>query len=212
MHGGGTGSGAQAGNRNALKHGRYSRELIELRRANPLLRQTRYLHGKRLPNGLPDVAWLAPEGRNMTDADWHEPQRRCLGLHLAGETESLLILLNADSQRRRFILPQGGGADWQILVDTADPERQGSHAELVRAHQPGEHEQGDQGEKRDAAALEESPGDRQRLLRRGHQPIPFRRAPATGHANAGGQPHRARLWAYLNFTRPICMRLFATGG
>ena len=29
MHGGATGSGAQAGNRNALKHGRYTRELIE---------------------------------------------------------------------------------------------------------------------------------------------------------------------------------------
>ena len=33
MHGGAAGSGAQAGNRNALRHGRYSRELIELRRA-----------------------------------------------------------------------------------------------------------------------------------------------------------------------------------
>ena len=29
MHGGAKGSGAQAGNRNALKHGRYTRELLE---------------------------------------------------------------------------------------------------------------------------------------------------------------------------------------
>ena len=33
MHGGATGSGAPGGNRNALKHGRYSREVLEFRRA-----------------------------------------------------------------------------------------------------------------------------------------------------------------------------------
>ena len=33
MHGGATGSGARTGNRNALRHGRYSRELIEFRLA-----------------------------------------------------------------------------------------------------------------------------------------------------------------------------------
>jgi uncharacterized protein YjcR len=32
MHGGATGSGAPPGNRNALKHGRYSREVLEFRR------------------------------------------------------------------------------------------------------------------------------------------------------------------------------------
>ena len=40
MHGGATGSGAPAGNRNALKHGRYSREVLEFRRAmRELLRE-----------------------------------------------------------------------------------------------------------------------------------------------------------------------------
>ena len=32
MHGGATGSGAPAGNRNALKHGHYSREVLQFRR------------------------------------------------------------------------------------------------------------------------------------------------------------------------------------
>ena len=40
MHGGATGSGAPAGNRNALKHGRYSREVLEFRHAmRELLRE-----------------------------------------------------------------------------------------------------------------------------------------------------------------------------
>ena len=33
MHGGAAGSGAQAGNRNALKHGRYTHELLEFKRS-----------------------------------------------------------------------------------------------------------------------------------------------------------------------------------
>ena len=41
MHGEAAGSGAQAGNRNALKHGRYTRELLELKRSvRELLRES----------------------------------------------------------------------------------------------------------------------------------------------------------------------------
>ena len=41
MHGGATGSGAQAGNRNALKHGRYTRELLEFQHSvRELLRES----------------------------------------------------------------------------------------------------------------------------------------------------------------------------
>ena len=41
MHGGTTGSGARSGNTNALRHGRYGRELIEFRRViGELLRDT----------------------------------------------------------------------------------------------------------------------------------------------------------------------------
>jgi hypothetical protein len=44
MHGGAAGSGAQPGNRNALKHGRYTRELIEFRRmVRELAREAREL-------------------------------------------------------------------------------------------------------------------------------------------------------------------------
>jgi glucans biosynthesis protein len=44
MHGGAAGSGAPHGNKNALKHGRYTREAIEeRRRLRALLRQSRSL-------------------------------------------------------------------------------------------------------------------------------------------------------------------------
>jgi uncharacterized protein YjcR len=42
MHGGAPGSGAPAGNKNALKHGRFTREkMAERRRISELLRQSR---------------------------------------------------------------------------------------------------------------------------------------------------------------------------
>ena len=41
MHGGATGSGARPGNTNALRHGRYSREVLEFRQTmRELLRDT----------------------------------------------------------------------------------------------------------------------------------------------------------------------------
>jgi hypothetical protein len=44
MHGGGAGSGGQPGNRNALKHGRYTAEALALRRhVRELLRAAREL-------------------------------------------------------------------------------------------------------------------------------------------------------------------------
>jgi uncharacterized protein YjcR len=44
MHGGAAGSGAPRGNKNALKHGRYTRAAIEERRwLQALLRQSRSL-------------------------------------------------------------------------------------------------------------------------------------------------------------------------
>jgi uncharacterized protein YjcR len=44
MHGGAPGSGAPLGNKNALKHGRFTREAIEQRRqVSTLLRQARKL-------------------------------------------------------------------------------------------------------------------------------------------------------------------------
>jgi glucans biosynthesis protein len=44
MHGGAAGSGAPRGNKNALKHGRYTRKAIEeRRRLRALLRQSRSL-------------------------------------------------------------------------------------------------------------------------------------------------------------------------
>lgn len=102
----------------------FVRRLIALRRAHPALRQARFLHGRRRDAaGVKDVTWLAAGGREMAEADWREPASRCLGLRLAGEGETLLLLLNAHGHPVPFALPPAGqGRHWWLLLDTAAPE------------------------------------------------------------------------------------------
>ena len=99
--------------------------LIALRREREALRQARYLHGETTGSGLPDVTWLAPEGRAMTSEDWREPHRKCLGLLLAGDGPTLALLVNAAERDQPFVLP---ATTWRILIDTVDPKRSGSAA------------------------------------------------------------------------------------
>ncbi|GBD44993.1 Glycogen operon protein GlgX [bacterium HR40] len=109
--------------------------LLALRRAHPVLRRPRFLHGReRSPEGLADVTWIAPDGREMTPAEWHEPDRRCLGLMLCGTAgdyrgprgeplldSTLLLLLNAAADPVDFHLPLAVSGSWRRLLDTTDP-------------------------------------------------------------------------------------------
>ncbi len=79
------------------------------------------------PNGIREVAWLRPDGGEMTDTEWHTTYNRCLGVYLAGTViervdkrgkpvrdNNFLMLFNAHHERIDFLLPEfhdGGG--WQ---------------------------------------------------------------------------------------------------
>ena len=55
--------------------------LVGLRRGHDVFRRRRYLSGARVAkNGLKDVYWLASEGREMTNEDWADENRRTLGM------------------------------------------------------------------------------------------------------------------------------------
>ena len=64
----------------------------------------------------------------MTSEDWREPHRKCLGLLLAGDGPTLVLLVNAAERDQPFVLP---ATTWRILIDTADPKRSGSAASPV---------------------------------------------------------------------------------
>jgi isoamylase len=122
---------------------RFTRRLIALRKAHPVIRRTRFLHGMvQSENGVPDIVWISPRGEPMSDGEWHDPFARCFGLMLNGQAghdrtvygepaddDVLLVVMNAHHDVVPFVLPAvTGGAGWSRLLDTAEPELEGEDA------------------------------------------------------------------------------------
>lgn len=101
----------------AFQH--FVRGLVAIRRSRPLLRQTRFLHGRPGPNGDADVVWLRADGERMREETWEDPATRTLGQLLNGLNGAVLMLLNAGEADVAFTLPGGEKADWRRLVDSA---------------------------------------------------------------------------------------------
>ncbi|MBN3767262.1 glycogen debranching protein GlgX [Burkholderia sp. Ac-20365] len=117
--------------RAALPHGRkmtmFFARIIALRKQHPLLRENRFLFGDRevLP-GLFDVGWFDEHGEALTIEAWQDPEGRAFtlrraGAGLNGETEVLLMMLNASGTALRFT-PPPPHLEWHVLLDTANPE------------------------------------------------------------------------------------------
>jgi glycogen operon protein len=114
----------------------FTRFLIELRRRHPILRRRQFFYGRRIRGSeVKDLAWFRPDGKEMTEEDWTNPQTRSLGLRLAGDgieevdaqgnligDDTLLILLNAYHEPLSFTLPaHRPGVKWELVLDTRTP-------------------------------------------------------------------------------------------
>jgi glycogen operon protein len=110
----------------------FVRELIELRRREPVFRRKDFFVGEAGTSGLPDVMWLRPDGAEMDDADWEREDVRSLGVFLNGqeipthdregnpiEGRSFLLLFNAQHEPVEFTLPERLGEPWVTVIDTA---------------------------------------------------------------------------------------------
>ena len=104
--------------------------LIALRRANPVLRQTRFLHGQaRADDGMANLIWWHPEGREMTDADWMDSELRALMVELRMASVgrgAVLVAFNAGGPLT-FAMP-GRPGQWTERLDTGRPDGAGSDA------------------------------------------------------------------------------------
>jgi isoamylase len=121
----------------------FTRRVAELRGHHPVLRRRRFFEGRPLgrrggrgQRSLPDIAWLRPDGTEMTEEDWGSGFGRAVGVFLNGHRipdldlrgervidDSFVMFFNADSSTIDFSLPprQYGGA-WQVILDTARPD------------------------------------------------------------------------------------------
>jgi glycogen operon protein len=101
----------------------FTRGLIALRRRYDAFRRRAYLTGATVaPHGWKDVYWLAPEGHEMTSADWADGSRRTLGMQLgndAADGQRFLLLLSSASEPVPFKLPAGfPNGSWVQVFDT----------------------------------------------------------------------------------------------
>jgi len=116
----------------AADQARFVRRVLALRRRYPLLHRSRFFDGSFDESlGFRDVTWLAPDGSEMTDAQWHDPGAHALMMRLDGRAPAtglrqvaanvtLLMLLNADPVNTiDFQLPAMHDEHWRVLIDTA---------------------------------------------------------------------------------------------
>jgi isoamylase len=112
----------------------FVRRLIFLRRNHPVFRRNRFFSGSG--DDLPDVWWMRPDGRKMTQRDWRNPDAHAIGVFLNGdelnmttqngeelEDDSFLVLFNTHHEPLTFRLPtRRFGARWTLELSTAEPE------------------------------------------------------------------------------------------
>ncbi|HLV18021.1 MAG TPA: glycogen debranching protein GlgX [Pseudomonas sp.] len=117
----------------------FTRKLIALRQDYAMLRRGRFLVGTYNEElGVKDVCWLVPDGSEMTEDHWHDPNARCLGMLMdgraqptgirrKGEDVTLLLIVNAHNDAVNFRLPEvAQGTAWNCLVDTNRPDLRGN--------------------------------------------------------------------------------------
>ena len=114
----------------------FTRHVIALRTAHPVLRRRRFFHGETLTHArrpLPDLVWFAPGGQEMTEEDWQRADAHSVAAFLNGDAiaehdscgrrvvdDSFLFLFNSYWEPVEFHLPGAAyGERWTTLVDTA---------------------------------------------------------------------------------------------
>ena len=108
----------------------------------PVLRRLRFLTGEMNPDlEVKDVAWIDPNGSEMTEEAWDNGMR-CFGMLLDGRGQAtgikkrgadatLLIVFNAHHETVEFTMPPCYEADgWKRLFDTTDPQLDASQLDI----------------------------------------------------------------------------------
>ncbi len=97
----------------------FVRTLAALRRDHPVFRRRRFFRGgPPSGDGLGDIAWLTPSGKEMTGLDWGTGYSKAIAVFLNGDAitepdtrgqrvadDSFLLLFNAHSDPMAFTLP-----------------------------------------------------------------------------------------------------------
>ena len=96
----------------------YVSSVIAFRKNHPNFRRHRYLTGTADEEGVKDVLWGHPDGREMNDSDWHDGGLPCLGMLLEGNRiqrrdargnrltdDTFFVIFNKGAESVDFSLP-----------------------------------------------------------------------------------------------------------
>jgi isoamylase len=115
----------------------FTREVIRIFHQHPVLRRRKFFQGRKIRGAeIKDISWFRPDGKEMSEEDWRNPQARTLGVRLAGDAisevdergnrivdDTLLLLLNAHHEPVSFLLPaHRRGVRFDLLLDTREPD------------------------------------------------------------------------------------------
>jgi glycogen operon protein len=128
----------------------FTSRLVCLRREHPNLHRRKFFQDRSInPGSAPerevdgrreqDITWLRPDGGEMTPEEWNAGWVRCIGLQLSGRTlddvngvgepirdETFMMLFNPHTEPIKFYMPRRTGTAWEVLLDSAAPERDGN--------------------------------------------------------------------------------------
>ena len=111
----------------------FVQRVITLRREHPVFRRKHFFQGRAIRGSqIKDIAWIRPDGKEMSDDEWDHEFAHCLGVYLSGDAmeerdgrgrpikdDNFLLLFNSHHESAPFQLPEIGKAGvWQSLLDT----------------------------------------------------------------------------------------------
>ena len=126
----------------------FTRRLITLRRDHPVFRRRRFFRGPRWRAEMADIAWFAPSGQQMGDADWDTDHGRTLAVFLNGDAitepdprgerivdDSFLLLFNPSPDEVPFAVPAPPyEGPWEIVLDTGAAQQRSGAAQIQPVH------------------------------------------------------------------------------
>ncbi len=112
-----------------------TREALRIRREHPALRQRHWFEGRpAVPGGPKDLAWMHPEGREMTGDDWQDTGLRVIGMFVSGDPlrspgprgevlrdNSFLLWINGSPFECEITFPSNNWVQHGAVVLSTDP-------------------------------------------------------------------------------------------
>jgi isoamylase len=108
--------------------------VIRLRREHIVFHRSHFFHAAAIRGtDVQDIVWQRPDGAEMTEEDWGDPEARSLGVLIHGEAgeyhltsrgepqpdDTFFVVLHADPDPVDWCLPSlADGGQWRRLIDT----------------------------------------------------------------------------------------------